>query len=147
MMPMRVCRTNGNTGQLDPFSALSRWSRDLDRFFDRSVEGASAKFPVDIREEGDHLVIEAELPGVSRDDLDITVENSVLTVKHEKQGEASQEQKQYHLRERWQGSYSRSFRLPETIDSEKVEANLSNGVLTLRFPTREEAKPRKIEVK
>ena len=77
----------------------------------------------------------------------ITVEDNVLTIAGEYKSESDQENAHYHIRERGHGRVSRSFRLPETADGEKVAANLAHGILTLRVPTREEAKPRKIEVK
>ena len=148
MLPVRVFRNSGSGAYANPFAALSRWSPDLDGLFDRKIDGTShTRFPVDIRHEGDDLVLEAELPGLTREEIEITVEDNVLTIASERKGEAAENNEGYHVRERWHGSFSRSFQLPTTADGEKVAAKLDNGILTLRVPTREEAKPRKIEVK
>ena len=102
--------------------------------------------PVDIYQSGDHeLVLKAELPDMAREDIDITVENSVLTIKGEKRlGDVKEEQ--FHHVERRYGAFSRTFSLPPTVDSSKVGAEYKNGVLTVRLPLREEAKPRSIKV-
>ena len=102
--------------------------------------------PVDIYQSGDHeLVLKAELPDMAREDIDITVENSVLTIKGQKRlGDVKEEQ--FHHLERRYGAFSRSFSLPPTVDSGKVGAEYKNGVLTVRLPLREEAKPRSIKV-
>jgi HSP20 family protein len=83
---------------------------------------------------------------MSRDDIDINIENFVLTVKGEKKSAAEVKDEQYHHIERRYGSFSRSFSLPQTVDSNKVSAEYKNGVLTVRLPLREEAKPRSIKV-
>ena len=148
MLPVRVFRNGPSGAYASPFGALDRWSRDLDGFFDRAIEGTShTRFPVDVRQEGDDLVLEAELPGLTREEIEITAEDNVLTIASEHKGETEEKNENYHVRERWRGSFSRSFQLPTTADAEKVAAKLENGILTLRVPTREEAKPRKIEVK
>jgi HSP20 family protein len=103
--------------------------------------------PVDIFQTGDHeLVLKAELPDMSREDIDITVENFVLTVKGEKKLSHEVKEEQYHHAERRYGTFSRSFSLPQTVDSNRVAAEYKNGVLTVRLPLREEAKPRTIKV-
>jgi HSP20 family protein len=103
--------------------------------------------PVDIFQTGDHeLVLKAELPDMSREDIDITVENFVLTVKGEKKLSHEVKEEQYHHLERRYGAFSRSFSLPQTVDSNRVAAEYKNGVLTVRLPLREEAKPRTIKV-
>ena len=102
--------------------------------------------PVDIYQSGDHeLVLKAELPDMAREDIEITVENGVLTIKGQKRlGDVKEEQ--FHHVERRYGAFSRSFSLPPTVDSGKVGAEYKNGVLTVRLPLREEAKPRSIKV-
>ena len=103
--------------------------------------------PVDIFQTGDHeLVLKAELPDMSREDIDITVENFVLTVKGEKKLSHEVKEEQYHHAERRYGTFSRSFSLPQTVDSNRVAAEYKNGVLTVRLPLREEAKARTIKV-
>ena len=103
--------------------------------------------PVDIFQTGDHeLVLKAELPDMTREDIDITVENFVLTIKGEKKLSSEVKEEQFHHVERRYGAFSRSFSLPRTVDSGKVSAEYRNGVLTIRLPLREEAKPRQIKV-
>ena len=91
-------------------------------------------------------MLKAELPDMSREDIDITVENFVLTVKGEKKLSHEVKEEQYHHLERRYGTFSRSFSLPQTVDSSRVAAEYKNGVLTVRLPLREEAKPRTIKV-
>ena len=103
--------------------------------------------PVDIFNTGDHeLVLKAELPDMSREDIDITVENFVLTIKGEKKLSTEVKEEQFHHIERRYGSFNRSFSLPQTVDASRVAAEYKNGVLTVRLPLREEAKPRTIKV-
>jgi HSP20 family protein len=103
--------------------------------------------PVDIFQTSDHeLVLKAELPDMSREDIGITVENFVLTIQGEKKVAGEVKDEQYHHAERRYGSFSRSFSLPQTVDSNRVSAEYKNGVLTVRLPLREEAKPRSIKV-
>jgi HSP20 family protein len=103
--------------------------------------------PVDIFETANSdLVIKAELPDVNREDVTVTVENNVLTLRGEKKLPADVRDDQFRRVERDYGSFSRSFTLPNTVDAAKVSAEYKNGVLTIRLPFREEAKPRTINV-
>ena len=103
--------------------------------------------PVDIYQTGDQeLVLKAELPDMSREDIDITVENFVLTIKGEKKFAEDVKQEQFHHVERRYGTFSRSFSLPQTVDAGRVSAEYKNGVLSVKLPLREEAKPRQIKV-
>jgi HSP20 family protein len=103
--------------------------------------------PVDIYQSSDQqLVLKAELPDVAREDIDITVENFVLTIKGEKKLSGDVKGEQFHHVERRYGTFSRSFSLPQTVDAGKVSAEYKNGVLSVRLPLREEAKPRQIKV-
>ena len=103
--------------------------------------------PVDIYQTGEHeLVLKAELPEMTREEIDVTVENFVLTVKGEKKLGNDVKEEQFHHIERRYGSFSRSFSLPQTVDAGKVSAEYKNGVLTVRLPLREEARPRQIKV-
>jgi HSP20 family protein len=103
--------------------------------------------PVDIYQNGDQeLVLKAELPEMTRDDIDITVDNGTLTIRGEKKLSSDVKEEQFHRIERRYGTFSRSFSLPQTVDAVKVAAEYKNGVLTVRLPLREEAKPRSIKV-
>ncbi len=104
--------------------------------------------PVDIYEGSNHeMVIKAELPDIRREDIDIRVEDNTLTISGEKKLDDEVKQEQFHRVERAYGSFTRSFSLPATIDTEKVSADYKNGVLTVKLPLREEAKPKQIQVK
>ena len=103
--------------------------------------------PVDIYSTGEHeLVIKAEIPGMSKDDIDITVENFTLTIRGEKKTEQTVKDDQFHRVERSYGSFTRTFALPQTVDANRVEASYKDGVLTIKLPQREEAKPKQIKV-
>ena len=103
--------------------------------------------PVDIFETANHdFVIKMELPDVNREDVEVTVENNVLTLRGEKKLPADVREDQFRRVERDYGKFSRSFTLPNTVDAAKVSADYKNGVLTIRLPFREEAKPRTINV-
>jgi len=103
--------------------------------------------PVDIFQTGEHeLVLKAELPDMSREDIEISIENFVLTIKGEKKASTDVKDEQYHHVERRYGSFSRSFSLPQTVDPNRVSADYKQGVLTVKLPLREEAKPRTIKV-
>ena len=103
--------------------------------------------PVDIYQNGDHeVVLKAELPDMTREDIDITVDDGTLTIKGEKKFSDDVKEDNFHRIERRYGAFSRSFTLPQTVDTAKVGAEYKNGVLTVRLPLREEAKPRQIKV-
>ena len=123
---------------------IVRWDPFRDFGF---TTGNSWVPPVDIYQTGEHeLVLKAELPDLTREEIDITVENFVLTLKGEKKLAGEVKEEQFHHIERSYGSFSRSFSLPRTVDASKVSAEYKNGVLTVRLPLREEAKPRQIKV-
>ncbi|HUK35536.1 MAG TPA: Hsp20/alpha crystallin family protein [Vicinamibacterales bacterium] len=124
---------------------IVRW----DPFRDFNVGAGAATWvpPVDIYQNGDQeLVLKAELPDMAREDIDITVENYVLTIKGEKKVSGDIKEEQFHHVERRYGTFTRSFTLPRTVDASKVSAEYRNGVLTVKLPLREEAKPRQIKV-
>ena len=123
---------------------IVRWDPFRDFGF---TTGNSWVPPVDIYQTGEHeLVLKAELPDLTREEIDITVENFVLTLKGEKKLASEVKEEQFHHIERSYGSFSRSFSLPRTVDASKVSAEYKNGVLTVRLPLREEAKPCQIKV-
>ena len=124
--------------------AVVRWDPFRDFGF---TTGNTWVPPVDIYQTGEHeLVLKAELPEMTREDIDVTVENFVLTIKGEKKLGAEVKEEQFHHIERRYGAFSRSFSLPRTVDASKVSADYKHGLLTVRLPLREEAKPRQIKV-
>jgi HSP20 family protein len=101
---------------------------------------------VDIFEDKDRLILEAELPGMKREDFEISVENNVLTLRGERKFEKKAEGDNYHRVERSYGSFTRSFTLPQTVTADGATADFDNGVLRVSLPKREETKARKIEI-
>ncbi len=101
---------------------------------------------VDVAETPDALTLYAELPGLSREDVDITLENNVLTVRGERKFEKDVKEENFHRIERAYGTFARSFTLPNNVKGEAVEASFKDGVLTVRIPKAEEAKSRKIAI-
>lgn len=115
-------------------------------------EGASSRPwspAVDIAETEDDLILTADVPGVPQENIDIRIEDATLTLSGERRfatEEKDAKQPGYHRMERGYGAFSRSFTLPDTVDAEKVSANYANGVLTVKLPKKEVAKPRTIKV-
>lgn len=123
--------------RIDPFAEFARLLADTDGWVP----------PVDIYETEAHdLVLKAELPDMAREDIELTVERNVLTLKGTRKRPADVKEEQIRRIERRYGSFSRSFTLPPTVDATKVTADYKNGVLTVKLPFREEAKPRTINV-
>jgi HSP20 family protein len=103
--------------------------------------------PVDIYQNGQNeIVLRAELPGLKRDDIKLNVENSTLTLSGERRLDHEVKEEHFHRVERSYGSFTRSFTLPNTVATDKVTAEYKDGVLTVRLPIREEAKPKQIQV-
>src|SRR6476620_6722229 len=143
-LPTRVQR-----GQYyDPFEAVqSEFNNLLGRVYgnQRNDGGHLAPYAVDVREDADHIYVEAELPGFKKDDVDITLENQTLTISAERK-ETQEKKGDYLLNERRYQRFLRSFTLPPTVDEKKVDAKLNDGVLSITLNKREETKPRKIQV-
>lgn len=141
--------------------ALVRWENplrelatmEIDRlnhmFTSLYGEGLSRAWmpPVDIYETGQReVVIKAELPDLKREDISVTFENNILTLKGERRFESDVPREQFQRAERFYGSFSRSFTIPATVDSTQISASYKDGMLTVRLPQREEAKPKQITV-
>src|SRR5919204_282318 len=101
---------------------------------------------MDVYEEGDNLVVEAHLPGMKPEDLDVNVERGVLTISGKTESEEERKDRNYLLREKRSGRFSRSVQLPPSYNTENCQASFENGVLRLVFPKAEEAKPRRIQI-
>ena len=144
-LPIRVHR-----GFTDPLDLIGReFDTALSRFFGREGDGGhlvASPYGVDIREDADHIYVEADLPGFNKDEVDITLENQTLTITAEKKMEEKKEEGEWLLNERRYSRFQRSFMLPPTVDESKVDAKLQDGVLTIILNKREETKPRKIQV-
>ncbi len=142
--------------------SLIRWSPrndvtglDLfDNFFSPDVVGKPVSFDnqnwlpnTDVVEEKDKYLVKVELPGLDKKDVDIKVEDNILSISGERKEEKEEKDARYHRIERRYGSFVRSFRLPETVNQNAIEASFKNGVLTVQLPKSEKAIPKAIEVK
>jgi HSP20 family protein len=127
---------------------VDRLNRMFANFFDDSSFGSRTWTPaVDIYEtDNNEVVLKAELPEMKREDISITFENQVLTIRGERKVDETVRRDRYQRFERSYGSFSRSFTIPSTIDAGRINATYKDGVLTVRLPQREEAKPKQIEV-
>ncbi len=128
----------------DPFRELDRLTQQL--VGSSGTWSRPSTMPMDAYREGDDYVIALDLPGVSTDAIDIDVERNMLTVKAERRPIAKADDVQMELSERPLGVFSRQFMLADTLDAERIEADYEAGVLTLRIPIAERAKPRKIAI-
>ena len=102
---------------------------------------------IDIHEDENQYTLKADLPGIKKEDLSLTVVDNVVTIKGERKQETEKKEKGYHRIERAYGSFQRAFQIPGGVDASKVEASFENGVLTVALPKPEATKPRQIEVK
>ena len=138
-------------------SDIASMQREMNKVFDSFFRGETDEgFPltasswrpaVDIAEEEDAFQVKMELPGVAKEDVKITMENDLLTVRGEKKQEKETKGKNYHRIERGYGLFQRSFTLPVTVRGEKIEASFRDGILNITLPKSEEAKPKEIEVR
>lgn len=144
-----------NIVKYDPFRELRSLQDEMTRLFTGVVPASvnreemlnGAWSPrVDIFENKDTLVLEAELPGMTRDDFELSFENNVVTLKGERKFEKKTEGENYHRIERSYGAFTRSFTLPQTVTAEGAKAEFVNGILHVSLPKREETKARKIEI-
>ncbi len=138
--------------RFDPFRDLARIQEEMGRMFDERLVGQPAEslgwMPAcDVFEDENEVAIRAALAGVEPKDVEIRVENGVLTLKGERKIEKEERKENYQRVEMAYGSFTRTFALPTSVDPEKVHAESKHGVLTVHLPKRAEAKPRAIEVK
>ena len=139
----------------EPWGLLNQFRRDIDKMFNHSGDqtngdstiATSAWVPaVDIKEEAQQFLIKADIPGVDPKNIEITMDNGVLTIKGERQAESQQESKNYKHVERVYGTFYRRFTLPDTAASDQITATGKDGVLQITIPKQEVAQPRKITV-
>lgn len=123
-------------------------NRMFHNFFDEYDQRENCWAPsVDIAEDKDKLMLTAELPGVDKKDVKISIQNNVLIIEGEKKQQSEKKEDDYYRSERFYGKFCRSFTLPSELDSEKIDADYSNGVLTVTLPKSEMVKPHQIEIK
>ena len=144
---------------LEPWSLLDRFNQHLNQlgYSDKALSSNDSdssnivtshwRPAVDIKEEADRFLITADLPGVEPKDIEITMDNGVLTIKGERKSEVRDEKEGYKRVERVSGTFYRRFSLPDTADAERIEAKGNHGVLEVTLPKHEKVQPRKIEVK
>ena len=138
----------------EPLNLLNQLQREVNRLFETSRSGdeetghilADWMPPVDIKEEAAQFVIHADLPGVDIKDIEVTLENGVLTLRGQRASEKKEETEQYRRVERVRGTFLRRFSLPDVADAEKVTAKCKDGVLEVTVPKREAAQPRRITI-
>jgi HSP20 family protein len=136
----------------DPFRDMFRLQDEMSRLFTddrlfRAGESVGWTPACDIYEDGEEVAVRVELAGVDPKDVDIRFENGVLTLKGERKLEKEEKKENYHRVELAYGTFTRSFSLPGTVDSEKIKAEAKNGVLVVHLPKKPEAKPKAIQVK
>ena len=122
----------------------------VERFFGDLQPGSSLTAfapPIDIVDRGNEIVVRADLPGMEQKDIQIELQDGVLTVRGERKEERQQEADNYRWSERWGGSFMRSITLPAGVDAAKIQAQFKNGVLEVHMPKKQESAPKKIEVK
>ena len=138
----------------EPLNLLNQLQREVNRLFETSRSGdeetghmlADWAPAVDIKEEPNQFVIRADLPGVDLKDIEVTLENGVLTLKGQRASEKKEETEQYRRVERVRGTFLRRFSLPDVADADKVSAKCKDGVLEVMVPKREAAQPRRIAI-
>lgn len=143
-----------NIVRYDPFRELRSLQDEMTRLFqgvvpagrDEGFVSGNWSPNVDIIEDKDRLVVAVDLPGMSREDFELSVENNVITLRGERKFEKKTEGQNFHRVERSYGSFTRSFTLPQTVTAEGATADFENGVLRVSLPKREETKARKIEI-
>lgn len=132
----------------DPFDVIRQsWGRMFDEPFFRSTLGVEeGTLPLDISQTDKEIVVRASLPGYAKEDVEVSVHNGVLSIKAERKGEEEEKSERFYRRERWYGSVSRRIALPGVVEEAETSAELKDGVLTLRVPLGEKAKPRSISI-
>ena len=132
--------------------ALVRWNPfgELEKTFDSFNNWPAFKGEwsprVDILENDENIVISAEVPGVDKKDIDVTLEKGILSISGERKLENEEKKDNYHRLERYYGSFCRHFRLPDSLDSDKVEAKMENGILKVTVQKKPEVKPKQISI-
>ncbi len=142
-----------NLVRWDPFGEMTSLRDMMDRVFEQAwvrpsavISGATGHFPVDIYESGDEYVLTASLPGVTPDQVDVTVQGNTVTVSYERKRDEA-EGVTWHARELPYGRFTRQVSLPAHLDTEGVEATMEHGVLRLRLPKIAQARERRVEIK
>jgi HSP20 family protein len=134
--------------RIDPFRELASFFENWTAPITGKDQLAAGTFvpPVDVYEDEHNLVLKLEIPGVNEEDLNVSVENNTLTIEGERKFEKEEKEENFHRIERRYGSFTRTFRLPNTVDADKVEASYDKGILKVVLAKRAEAKPKQIKI-
>jgi len=135
----------------DPFRGLSALQDEMNRLFESKANASGSNLTawapvVDVYETENELVIKADLPDLSENDIDLRVENNMLTIRGERKYDETVKEDNYLRVERSYGAFSRSFSLPNTVNTEAIQASYKNGVLKVELPKRAETKPKQVKV-
>ena len=138
--------------RFDPFQGLTRWNETLDQFFNDFANTPAAESgllapAIDVSEDESRLTVTAELPGLEKKDIELTVKDGLLMLRGEKRMEEEKKDAKFHRIERRYGSFYRALALPDSVDADSVDARFQNGVLVVTLPKRPESKPRNIGIR
>lgn len=143
----------------EPIGDLSTWNQQMDRWFNELMNRGARRFgdedrirgswtpSVNVLEKKDSIEITADLPGLKAEDVEVTVEEGVLTIRGERSFEEAKDGETYHRIERSYGLFERTFSLPNSVDPTKIEARFKDGEMAIILPRREESKPRSVKIK
>jgi HSP20 family protein len=141
VIDMALIRWRPTTELWDPLASLEEMRREMNRAFDTAFAPA-----LDVVEEQDNFLVKVDLPGLSKDDVSVTIQDNFLTIKGERKHEVEKKETNFFHRERVHGTFARTIELPTRVDAGKVAATFRDGVLHVALPKSEEAKPKEIKV-
>ena len=149
---MALIRWNPRRESWDPFTGLAELHDEVNRLFGATLSrhsGMEMAFSpaIDVAVEKDNVIVSADLPGLTKDDVSVTLQDNYLTIRGEKKQETEKRETNYFMNERIYGSFTRTIELPVAVNASKIDARFKDGVLHVTLPKTEEAKPKQIEVK
>jgi HSP20 family protein len=137
----------------EPFRELRQMQENMDRMWRSFSPGGgeagnveSWAVPLDVVQQGDNFIVKASLPGVNPEDIDVSIENDVLSIKGHTKEEREHQEGNYLMRERRSGSFYRALRLPDTVDSDKAQPHYEHGILSITFPKMESKRARRLQI-
>jgi HSP20 family protein len=152
VIDMALIRWRPTTDLWDPFANLEDIREEMNRMFDTSLRRRGGLFEtafspaLDVVEEKDNFLVKADLPGLTKEDVSVSIQDTYLTIKGERKHEVEKKDTNYYHRERIHGTFMRTIELPTRVDAGKVLATFKDGVLHVTLPKSEEAKPKEIKV-
>jgi HSP20 family protein len=137
----------------EPFRELRQMQENMDQLWRNFGHGEGEAgnvenwaIPLDVVQEGDNIIVKASVPGVNPEDIDVSIENDVLTIKGQTEEEREHQEGNYLMRERRSGSFYRALRLPDTLDSDQAQPHYEHGVLSITFPRRESKRAKRLQI-